>query len=78
MLLSHEHQQHGHANKKNTGKNFFSVDVPGWLFHLTICHRGNSAAEPQPKANLKHTETQARGQEIRWQNKVRVLSADGV
>jgi hypothetical protein len=43
-----------------------------------ISHRVHSAAEPQPKANLKHTETQARGQEIRWQNKARVLSADGV
>jgi hypothetical protein len=42
MLLSHEHQQHGHAYKKNTGKNFFSIDVPGWLFHLIICPRGRA------------------------------------
>jgi hypothetical protein len=44
MFLSQEHQQHAQANKKNTGEDFFSVDVPGRLFHFMICHRGHSAA----------------------------------
>jgi hypothetical protein len=42
MFLSQEHQQHGQAYKKNTGEDFFSVDLfPGRYFHMILYHRGH-------------------------------------